>query len=181
MGDFGEFTVGGVDQTRFEGELGYISLNSKSYWQIPFTGATYSIMGIQMDLTGSTNDAIIDTGTSLIYLDPVVADGINNAIGALPFDPNQGFNSIDCTTAQFGPDVRLSFGGSVFVIPAHAYVLDLGGTTCISGFTRGPSGTDGAEARPAILGDVFLRVYYSVFDKENGRVGFAKAIHGAAM
>jgi hypothetical protein len=29
----------------------------------------------------------------------------------------------------------------------------------------------------AILGDVFLREYYSIYDAEAGRVGFAKAVH----
>lgn len=40
---------------------------------------------------------------------------------------------------------------------------------CISGFQN-------TSADLWILGDVFIRVYYSIFDRANNRVGLAKAV-----
>lgn len=41
--------------------------------------------------------------------------------------------------------------------------------TCMSSFQN-------SSADLWILGDVFIRVYYSIFDRANNRVGLAKAI-----
>lgn len=63
--------------------------------------------------------------------------------------------------------VRVGVG----LAPASAHRLPLQDEGfCSSGF----QGDDSSEQW--ILGDVFIREYYSVFDRANNRVGLAKAI-----
>lgn len=69
--------------------------------------------------------------------------------------------------------MKFVFSGREYLIEAKDYVLNVQGT-CMSGFV----GIDiPAPAGPIwIIGDVFLRKFYSVYDLENDRVGFAPSV-----
>ncbi|KAJ3139734.1 hypothetical protein HK101_003619 [Irineochytrium annulatum] len=167
--DEGEFTLGGTDPSRHTGEFTYIPLNSKTYWQASFSGATYAIGSKTGSLVGPTTNFISDTGTTLIILDTAPANAINAAIGA------SSSGEISCSVAKTGPAVTFNFGGGSFAIPASIYVIDdgSGAGTCISGFASGA-----ADAGVVILGDIFSRAWYTVYDKANSRIGYALAVHG---
>ncbi|KAJ3186842.1 hypothetical protein HK101_009553 [Irineochytrium annulatum] len=164
-GDKGEVTIGGVDSSKYTGTPSYISLNSKTYWQASFAGAKYTAGKKSGALVGSTTNFIADTGTTLIILDTTPANAINSAIGA----DSQG--NIACSVASSGPTVTFTINGVNYGIPPSVYVINDGGQ-CFSGFTSGAS-----DAGVVILGDVFIRAFYTIFDKANGRLGFAKAVH----
>lgn len=53
-------------------------------------------------------------------------------------------------------------------LPSLAQIQN-GQGTCMSSFQN-------SSADLWILGDIFIRVYYSIFDRANNRVGLAKAI-----
>lgn len=94
----------------------------------------------------------------------------NKEIGA-----KKGFNgqyTIDCEKKKSLPDLTFTLTGHNFTIGADDYILDVQGS-CISAF----QGIDIPEpAGPlAILGDAFLRRWYSVYDLGNDAVGLAKA------
>ncbi|KAI9361214.1 aspartic peptidase domain-containing protein [Zopfochytrium polystomum] len=164
--DTGEVTVGGLDASKYTGPVHYLPLTSTTYWQASFgAGASFAANGQRGPLFDQIKDFIADTGTTLNILESSVADAINAAIGAAPYDAQQGVYPIDAAVAETGPDVVLTIQG---VESAAA-----GGTTAISGFTRGADDIGGV----AILGDVFIRAYYTIFDKGGKRVGFAKAVH----
>ncbi|KAJ3296467.1 hypothetical protein HDU76_006725, partial [Blyttiomyces sp. JEL0837] len=170
-GDTGEFTVGGYDSSKLTGAITYIPLNAKTYWQFSWSGATYSIGSSSGSAAGTVTNAIADTGTTLIILDTTPAANINKAIGAGAYDSTQGVYPIACSVATTGPIVKLTFGGATFSIPPSVYVFNDAGT-CFSGFTKGAG-----SGVPVILGDIFLRNYYSIYDKAQNRVGFAQALH----
>lgn len=83
-----------------------------------------------------------------------------------------GQYTVDCNTIPNLPELSLKFGGKNYPLKGEDYVLNAGGT-CISSFT----GMDiPAPIGPLwIVGDTFLRKYYSVYDLGRNAVGLAKA------
>jgi saccharopepsin len=83
-----------------------------------------------------------------------------------------GQYTIECEKRDALPDLTFTLNGVDFPIGPFDYILEAGGS-CISSF----QGIDIPEpAGPlAILGDSFLRRYYSIYDLETNTVGLAKA------
>jgi saccharopepsin len=81
-----------------------------------------------------------------------------------------GQYTVDCNTISSLPKLSLTFGGKPYELSGEDYVLNAGGT-CISSFT----GMDiPAPIGPLwIVGDVFLRRYFTVYDLGRNAVGFA--------
>jgi saccharopepsin len=161
----GELTFGAVDKERFEGELVYAPVIRKGYWEVEL-----SDFALGDKKLGQTARAAIDTGTSLIAVPTEISDAINEGIGA-----KRGFRGIytvDCDSLDTLPDVTFTFGGHDFPLSAKDYILEAQGT-CMSAFM----GIDiPAPAGPIwIIGDAFLRAYYTVYDLGQNRVGFAKS------
>ncbi|KAJ3304403.1 Vacuolar protease A [Kappamyces sp. JEL0829] len=166
----GSITFGGIPEpgTLYAGPIRYLPLSDAShFWQIDASESTFSVGSVTGPLAAESLAAILDTGSSLIGLDPSVADALNTAIGA---SKDGGLYSIPCSKRASNPDVILNIQGASFAIPPSIYIMG-GGDSCFSGFAGS------AFQGKIVLGDTFLRAYFSVFDAEANRVGFAKAIH----
>lgn len=164
--DGGEATFGGVDQNAFDGKIQYFPVRRKGYWELELEKVAFGDEELELENTG----AAIDTGTSLIVMPSDVAEILNKEIGATK--SWQGQYTVDCNTVASLPDLTLYFGGKPFALKGSDYVLNAGGT-CISSFT----GMDlPAPIGPLwIVGDVFLRRYYSVYDLGRNAVGLASS------
>ncbi|KOS18085.1 Vacuolar protease A [Escovopsis weberi] len=161
-----EAVFGGVDKDHYEGEIEYIPLRRKAYWEVDLDSIAFGEDVAELDHTG----VILDTGTSLNTLPSNLAEMLNAQMGA-----KKGFNgqyTIDCSARDTLPDVTFSLAGSKYSLPASDYILELGGS-CISTFT--PMDMPEPVGPLAILGDAFLRRYYSVYDLGKNAVGLAKA------
>ncbi|KAL0967228.1 hypothetical protein UPYG_G00249450 [Umbra pygmaea] len=169
----GELLFGGIDETLFTGPINWNPVTLKNYWQI-------KVDSIQVQGASSFCphgcQAIIDTGTSVITGPTVDILALQQLIGATP--TSIGEYLIDCTRLQSLPEVTLVLNKVEYVLTSESYVRkeNLGDTEiCFSGFQ--------AEDMPSslgpvwILGDIFLSEYYSVYDRGQDRVGFAKARH----
>ncbi|KAI9295824.1 putative aspartic endopeptidase, partial [Neoconidiobolus thromboides FSU 785] len=162
----GELIFGGVNHDHFDGRLTWVPVTRKGYWEVALDKVAFGDDEIDLPKTG----AAIDTGSSLLVVPTNLADMINSFIGA-----KKGFGgqySIDCSKVDSLPPLTLTLGGKPFVLEGRDYILQVQGQ-CVSGFT-------GLDIPPPlgplwIVGDVFLRKYYSVYDLGSNRVGFAVA------
>ncbi|KAJ3557187.1 hypothetical protein NPX13_g9979 [Xylaria arbuscula] len=164
--DDSEVVFGGVDKDHYTGKITEIPLRRKAYWEVDLDSIAFGDEVAELDNTG----VILDTGTSLIALPTDLAELLNKEMGA-----KKGYNgqySVDCAARDSLPDVTFKLSGYDFSISPYDYILEVSGS-CISTFM----GMDfPAPVGPlAILGDAFLRKWYSIYDLGKGTVGLAKA------
>lgn len=164
----GQLTLGGIDGNDFEGKITWLPLTRALYWEVSLDQARLGKFEMK-----DPARAIIDTGTSLIACPSYVAENLNMQIGAFP--TTSGLYFIDCNSISRLPTLYLKLGGHDFSLSPDEYVLKFD-SVCVSVFSALDLPTD--DHRPMwILGDAFIRKYYSVFDMGNRRVGLAMARH----
>ncbi|CZT01354.1 hypothetical protein WAI453_006881 [Rhynchosporium graminicola] len=165
-GDESEAIFGGVNKDHYTGKITELPLRRKAYWEVDLDAITFGDATAELDKTG----VILDTGTSLIALPSTLAELLNKEIGA-----KKGYNgqyTVECEKRDSLPDLTFTLSGHDFLITPYDYILEVQGS-CISSFM----GMDFPEpvGPLAILGDAFLRKWYSVYDLGKGTVGLAAA------
>ncbi|XP_026224825.1 pepsin A-like [Anabas testudineus] len=156
-----EVVFGGVDSSHYTGEITWIPLTSATYWQIKMDSVT--INGQTVACSGGCQ-AIIDTGTSQIVGPTTDINNMNSWVGAST--DQYGDASVSCQNIQSMPDITFTLNGNAFTIPASAYVSQTS-YGCNTGFGQG--GSD----QLWILGDVFIRKYYAIFNIQSQYIGLA--------
>lgn len=166
----GELTFGGYDDTKFEGDLTYVKLNAATYWQIELDHIKAGSYDSETKDKDTPITAIVDSGTSLMVGPKSEVSKLASAVGAKA--NIMGEYTIDCDKLDSLPDVVFTIDGNDYVVPAKDAVIQAQGT-CLFAFM----GMDFPAGGPNwILGDVFMRQYYTVFNYEEQTVGFAKAL-----
>jgi len=154
----------------FDGEIQYVPLTDESYWKVSLEGMKYG----SNDIT-SRASAVVDSGTSLIAGPKDKVSKIAEAAGATLAGQEY---TIDCSKIGSLPAVELTLGGGKkFTLEATDYVLQVQGQ-CLFAFM--PIELPPNLGEMWILGDVFMRKYYTVFDYGNKRVGMAPVKAAAA-
>ena len=138
-----------------------------------FDSESASVNGQTIDRSG--NKAIADTGTTLCLVSDEVCEAVYQALGGQQSSQQQGyvFPTPDSSTTL--PQVSFAVGGQQFIInPQDLAFQDLGDGTSYGGIqSRGNQDFD-------ILGDVFLRSIYAIFDQGNTRFGAVQRQPGAS-
>ena len=135
-----------------------------SYWRINMEGIKIG------SFSTSSTDGIVDSGTSLLVGPTADVSGIAEAIGAKKTLTGQ--YTIDCDMVSSIPDMTFTIDGKEYTVPGSKIVIQTTGM-CLFAMM----GMDFKAPGPKwILGDVFMREYYTVFDYEKEQVGFAKAV-----
>jgi len=160
----GELVFGGSDRSHFNGKIHWAPVRRKGYWEVELEKVVFDGEEVDMEDTG----AAIDTGTSLLAVPTVVAELINKQIGAKKNFAGQYI--IECDKVPSLPDFSLQFNGKLFTLTGYEYILEVQGQ-CISSFM----GLDIPKPLGPIwiIGDAFLRKFYTIYDLGKDRVGFA--------
>uniref|UniRef100_A0A8D1PLN3 Peptidase A1 domain-containing protein n=1 Tax=Sus scrofa TaxID=9823 RepID=A0A8D1PLN3_PIG len=142
---------GGVDKKYYKGDLKWVPLSQPHYWQITLDRITWrgEVIGCP-----SGCQAIMDTGTTLLLGPSKEVAKIHSFISAVHFQEE---------VKNILPDIVFTINNVDYPVPVRAYVLKVRGH---------PWG----ESEFWILGDVFLRVYFTVFDRGQNRIGLAPAV-----
>jgi len=164
--DGGVATFGGIDPTDYVGTLHYVPVRRKAYWEVELDKVSLGDEELELENTG----AAIDTGTSLIALPTDIAEMINSQIGAKRSWTGQ--YTVDCSKIPSLPILTFHFGGKPYALEGDDYILQVQGT-CLSAFTPLDINLPGGSLW--IIGDVFLRKYFTVYDLGRNAVGFARS------
>jgi cathepsin D len=161
----GQITFGGIDHSKFQGSLSYTATVSadSNLWEIPVDDVAVSGTGCKF--TGRS--AIIDTGTSYILM-PLADAKVLHA--QIPGSTNTGGSPnfmIPCSTTK---TIQFTFSGVIYSVQSDDYLgkADNTGKMCASNII----GQQAYSANQWILGDVFLKNVYTVFDFDKDRIGF---------
>lgn len=174
LGDYapGELTFGGYDASKFEGELEIVPLESATYWEIALDQVAAGSYSSTPNTDGSPITGIIDSGTSLVVGPKRDVTKLAQAVGAKA--NFMGQYTIDCANIESMPDIVFTIQGKEYAVPGKSTVLQAQGT-CIFAVM----GMDFPKPGPQwILGDVFMREYYTVFNYLDKTIGLAKAVKG---
>jgi hypothetical protein len=164
-GKDGHYLFGAIDDTKFTGNLTYVPVTRQGYWQIAIQDVSVNSQSLN-----HTAEGIIDTGSTLIMVSEAVATSIHKQVNGSTFSQDfQGW-LVPCAVANATGSVSFTMAGKPFEVP----VADLawqpttqGSATCFSGVQGGANGL-------WILGDVFIKNNYCVFDHSaNASIGIA--------
>ena len=196
--DGGEFTMGGLDSSKYTGDMNYITIDSddQDYWRIPLQGLTVQGTSVttvsspstlngavadSQDTSSSTAGCAIDTGTTLIGVPSTAASAIYAQIsGAEAMSASSGYEGYYQYPCSTSVNVTFQFGGKNYAMSNAD--MNLGS------FTRDTSMCTGAffemdfgSSSPIqwIVGASFLKNVYSSFRYSPSAVGFA-ALSGSA-
>lgn len=159
--------LGGVNAKYHTGEFTYHTLSRTDYWgldmeDIVFNGTSYK--------TGNLL-GIVDTGTSVIV-------GPTKVVAEMTKEFGSGKQKqVDCAKVPTLPTLDFKINGKVYSLTGKDYILEIdqgGKSTCIVGILGLDLPPQLGEA--FILGDGFIKAFYTHFDVENKRIGFASAI-----
>ncbi|KAI5288550.1 Type I transmembrane sorting receptor [Ascosphaera aggregata] len=157
----GSYDFGFIDKTKYTGELTYTDVDSSDgFWNI--TVDSYSV-GNQ---TGEGFTAVIDTGTTLVLIDEEVVNTYYRQVKGARFDYWGGLYAFDCNSEL--PDFTLKINSKEAKIPGKLIKWAEQEGECVGGIQSSNGGDN-------ILGDIFLKSQYAVFENKNGspRFGFA--------
>ncbi|KAF9425229.1 hypothetical protein BGZ94_007728 [Podila epigama] len=173
----GEITFGGVNTERFSGSISYVNCVAGRPWTLPLNSMTVNGKTIN---AAKGQLATIDTGTTAMLVPKVAADAINSAIPGAVQAPNA--YDLWFLPCEGSYPITMVFGDYTANVPYKSIAMQStaqrtsDGLYCQSAVMF-PVG-EMTSIEEWLVGDVFLKNVYSVFDFENnaengGRIGFA--------
>ncbi|EUC55140.1 aspartic protease [Rhizoctonia solani AG-3 Rhs1AP] len=165
-GSGSELFIGGINPSKYRGELTYVPLESQTMWIVKGSASANG-------RNGFNGNMVIDSGTALILgAQASVVHWWSKVPGSkvCPADKCKGggFFMFPCTNA---PRVTFEFGGREFPIAAEDFnlgTLENNSRMCVGAIRIANEPADTWN-----LGVRFMKNVYTVFDVDSSRIGFA--------
>lgn len=165
-----ELCLGCIDSSKYTGTITYYPLNPSAtggtqyYWNVLSGGMSYNGA-----VTGSSFDAVIDTGTTLAYVPTSTASALYAKIpGAKSASSTVGSGGYTFPCSTTLGTIAMKFGSQSYTINPADFNLgpvSSGSSSCVGGVFGGSS--------DATIGDLFIKNVYTVFNYGTSSVGFA--------
>ncbi|KAJ7133757.1 aspartyl protease [Mycena crocata] len=166
----GAFTFGGVNAPMYSGDIEYLPVagDASKFWSLNVTAMT--VQGNAISVTGSTNLAAFDVGTTHIGGPAADVQAIWAAVpGSSKLDNTNGYYQFPCATQM---NVAVAFGGTQWAIsPVDMNIgpVSDGSNMCLGGIF------EISLSNPWwIFGDTFMKNVYTALRQNPPAVGFAQ-------
>ncbi|KAF8141361.1 acid protease [Boletus edulis] len=176
----GALTYGGADLSVCEGEFTYAPVTdtypAAGYWGINVTSCTYG----KHTVIHSSTAGIVDTGTTLVLIADDFFARYMHAIPGAKVDSNTGLIEIPRRSISSMHPLNFTIAGQVFSLDVAAQLIPKDQNTAWGGDAKKRygvvnfMGSRSGQGMDFIIGQKFLERYYSVFDTDSKRVGFAR-------
>nr|NP_001076066.1 pregnancy-associated glycoprotein 10 precursor [Ovis aries]ABD51772.1 pregnancy-associated glycoprotein 10 [Ovis aries] len=158
---------GGVDHRYYKGELNWVPLVKAGDWIVHMDSIS---MRRKVIACSAGCEAVVDTGTSAIEGPERLVKNIQKLIGARQ---RRSQYYVSCSVINTLPSIIFTINGINYPVPGRDYILKDSRGHCYTAFKENRVSP---SRETWILGDVFLRRYFSVFDRGNDRIGLARAV-----
>ncbi|SMN20507.1 similar to Saccharomyces cerevisiae YDR144C MKC7 GPI-anchored aspartyl protease, member of the yapsin family of proteases involved in cell wall growth and maintenance [Maudiozyma saulgeensis] len=178
----GNILFGAVDHSRYSGQLFTVPIintvenfgyDKPIQFDITMNGVGITINNNETTITETKMPALLDSGTSLIYLPRQIVSNIAKTINATQ-DSKYGY-IVPCNILNPTPfndtDLVFNFNGVLFHTDINNFLLQISSDTCMLGII--PSADNSTTS--TILGDLFLSNAYIVYDLDNYEISLAPA------
>ncbi|KLU89651.1 rhizopuspepsin-3 [Magnaporthiopsis poae ATCC 64411] len=166
----GEVSFGGTNPAKYTGQISYTSVSDKANgdWAIPMDDLAYD--GKKAGVTGRL--AYIDTGTTYVFGPAADVALLHKQIPGAKLDANGGGTTYTAPCDSTKP-LTVSFGGVAYSIQTRDWLSGPNANgECVSN-VYGIEVVRGAW----LLGDVFLKNVYAVFDMDQTRIALKMILH----
>ncbi|XP_065206092.1 cathepsin E-B-like [Planococcus citri] len=170
--DGGELTLCGIDSSKFRpGSLNYVNETEPfGRWTIPIENISLQLGSGEIMHLASNTKALVNPGVTHIQGPYEKILEIYNATKA-----ELDYHDVNCKEIPKLPNITFTIGGEKYTLEGKDYTFKFlyKKNECRVAFTISP----GSDGDTWILGDIFLRKYYSVYDMDHHAIGFAESIH----
>ncbi len=167
-----ELLFGGIDSKHFSGELQYYDVVDKQFWTILMTDIKIGDKSLGICSKEAPCYVALDSGTSMITFPPEQYK-----------QTTKDFPHIEhCNRDDVFPEITFFLGanGDPYTLPSDHYMRKTegkdGSIDCSS--VVSPLDLKSYSGKHVfLLGDIFMQIFYTVFDRDKAQVGLAKAVH----
>jgi len=157
-----EITFGKYKKSRMASPLFWVPVSNPGYWQVEMQDIT--IHNARQNFCNGNCQVAVDTGTSLMAGPTDIVNGLTERLNV----------ASNCSNYKKLPDLGFVVGNHILNLKPEDYVDKSEDGCSVALMTLDIPPPKGPLF---IFGDPFLRKYYTVYDRQELRVGFALAKH----
>lgn len=172
-----EMTLGGIDESKVNGKINYLPVSRRGDWNIRFQSIT--VNGRRTNIRPQI--AIADSGTSNMIAPTEDATAIYSLISPniKMLDPENAYGAygIPCSEIPaLNATIAITMGNQTYTIPSQE--LSVGPFPGFDGMCQ--TLINSMEQKMWIIGASLMKYYYTIWDMEASRMGWAKTTHSPA-